>query len=150
MLIGMNRLDPKITLQAIEFWCTICDTEIKSKQDPSATSSPLYSFADQFITYILPSIFTLIKKNSDEEYERDIDDEWNISKAAANCLSLFASCSKELVVPQTIEFISKNLLVSPADSLVWNQKEAAIIAFGSIIEGPCKHKTQPLVNQVTR
>jgi importin subunit beta-1 len=108
----------------------------------------LYLFADQSITYILPSIFTLLIKNKDEEYEQDIDDDYsNISKSASNCLSLFASCSKELVVPQTIEFISYNLLVANS-SLVWNQKEAAIIAFGSMMEGPCKYKTQPLVNQV--
>lgn len=52
-----------------------------------------------------------------------------------------------MVVPQTIEFISHNLLVS-SQKLTWNQKEAAIVAFGSIIEGPCKYKTIPLVNQV--
>lgn len=53
-----------------------------------------------------------------------------------------------MVVPQTIEFISHNLLVSSHQKLTWNQKEAAIVAFGSIIEGPCKYKTIPLVNQV--
>jgi importin subunit beta-1 len=84
--------------------------------------------------------------------EHDDDDEdLNIHHQAAECLSLFASCTKDLVVPQTIEFISSNLLVSSMEqyqTLTWNQKEAAIIAFGSIIEGPCKFKTIPLVNQV--
>lgn len=105
----------------------------------------MYSFSDQTVTYILPSLFILLVKDNTDEYEQDVDDEWNISNAASHCLSLFALCCKELVVPQTIEFIANNLFAS---NNVWNQKEAAIIAFGCIIQGPCKYKTEQLVNQV--
>lgn len=50
------------------------------------------------------------------------------------------------MIPQTIEFITDNLFTATSD---WNQREAAIIAFGCIIEGPCKYKTKQLVNEVS-
>lgn len=100
----------------------------------------MYSFCDQSVAFILPSLFRLlIKKKSDD------DDEWNIPNAASHCLSLLAQCCQELVLPQTIEFITQNLFT---DNSAWNEREASIIAFGCIIKGPCKYKTEILVNQI--
>lgn len=90
-----------------------------------------------------------MKSNDYEVY--DDEDETANYQQAARCLSLFAQCTKDAVVPQVIDFISNNLLVSSNDryqQLTWSQKEASIIAFGCMIEGPCGYKTVPLVNQV--
>jgi importin subunit beta-1 len=111
----------------------------------------LRSFADQSIAYVLPNLLPLLIKDRNQEYKYDDDEECTIPTLAAHCLSLFALCSRELVLPETIKFLQSNLLVeNTIESLVlWNQKEASIMAFGSIIQGPCPLKTKPLVDQVS-
>lgn len=104
----------------------------------------MFSFADKVIISMIPTLFNLLIKEHDKV---EHDDEWDIPKAASNCLSLLASCCKELVVPPLIRFIEKNLLTT--DHVHWNQKEAAINAFGSILNGPSKIKMKPLIEQVS-
>lgn len=104
----------------------------------------MFSFADKLIISMIPTLFNLLIKEHDKA---EHDDEWDISKAASNCLSLLAACCKELVVPPLIRFIEKNLLTT--DLVHWNQKEAAITAFGSILNGPPKIKMKPLIEQVS-
>ena len=97
----------------------------------------MFSFADKLIISMIPTLFNLLIKEHDKV---EHDDEWDIPKAASNCLSLLASCCKELVVPPLIRF---------TDHVHWNQKEAAITAFGSILNGPSKIKMKPLIEQVS-
>lgn len=143
---GMNQEDERIKSQAIEFWCTVCDLEIELMNEKASSSH----FANQCVTYILPHVLKLLVKSNDYEIYDD-EDETAIFQQAARCLSLFAQCTKDAVVPQVIRFISNNLLVSSDDTyqqLTWSQKEASIIAFGCMIEGPCGFKTVSLVNQM--
>lgn len=106
--------------------------------------TPMFSFADKSMISVTPTLFKLLIK---EHGKLENDDEWDIPKAASHCLSLLASCCKELVVPPLIQFIEKNLLTT--DHVNWTQKEAAIIAFGSILNGPSKIKMKPLIEQVS-
>lgn len=106
----------------------------------------MFSFVDKLMIYTLPTLLKLLIKDKDMVDKLENEDEWDIPKSASNCLSLLASCCKELLVPQIIRFIEQNLLVS--NQIDWNQKEAAIIAFGSILNGPSKSKMKPLVEQV--
>ncbi|CAO0794425.1 unnamed protein product [Mucor circinelloides] len=140
-LNGMAQtLDQSIVLLSIEFWSTICDIEITRKKE---NITPMFSFADKLIISMIPTLFNLLIKEHDKA---EHDDEWDIPKAASNCLSLLAACCKELVVPPLIRFIEKNLLTT--DHVHWNQKEAAITAFGSILNGPSKIKMKPLIEQI--
>lgn len=104
----------------------------------------MFSFADKSMISILPTLFKLLIKKHDK---LEHDDEWDIPKAASHCLALLASCCKELVVPPLIRFIEKNLLT--VEHVDWHQREAAIIAFGSILNGPSKIKMKPLIEQVS-
>ncbi|OAD08852.1 hypothetical protein MUCCIDRAFT_76269 [Mucor lusitanicus CBS 277.49] len=140
-LNGMAQTsDSSIVLLSIEFWSTICDIEITRKKE---NTTPMFSFADKSMISILPTLFKLLIKKHDK---LEHDDEWDIPKAASHCLALLASCCKELVVPPLIRFIEKNLLT--VEHVDWHQREAAIIAFGSILNGPSKIKMKPLIEQI--
>ncbi|KAL9537722.1 hypothetical protein MBANPS3_011526 [Mucor bainieri] len=140
-LNGMSQpSDPSIVLLSIEFWSIICDIEISRKKE---NVTPMFSFADKSMISMMPTLFKLLIK---EHVKPENDDEWDIPKAASNCLSLLASCCKDLVVPPLIRYIEQNLLTT--DHVDWNQKEAAIIAFGSILNGPSKVKMKPLIEQI--
>lgn len=75
--------------------------------------------------------------------EEDADeDEWNVSMAAGTCLSLLAGAVQDSIVGPVIPFIEGNI-----KSEDWHHREAAVMAFGSILEGPDPDVLTPLVNQ---
>lgn len=78
---------------------------------------------------------------SQEEY--DDEDDWNPCKAASVCLSLMANCCENDIVRHVIPFV-KDHVKNPD----WKFRDAAIMAFGSILEGPDPKALTPLVQQV--
>lgn len=75
-----------------------------------------------------------------EDY--DDDDEWNPCKAAGVCLMLMATCCEDTILPHMIPFIKDN--IGSAD---WRYRDAAVMAFGSVLEGPSVESLQPFVEQ---
>lgn len=64
--------------------------------------------------------------------------------AAGTCLALLAQTITDHIVPPVIPFVESNI-----QSTEWRYREAAVMAFGSILEGPNPQILTPLVNQVT-
>lgn len=62
--------------------------------------------------------------------------------AAATCLSLLAQTVADAIVPAVIPFIESH--IKSAD---WHQREAAVMTFGSILDGPDPSVLTPLVAQ---
>lgn len=77
------------------------------------------------------------------QQEEDADeDEWNVSMAAGTCLNLLAGAVQDTIVPAVIPFIEAHI-----KSDDWHKREAAVMTFGSILEGPDPGVLTPLVNQ---
>ena len=76
-----------------------------------------------------------------DDEDEDAGDEWTPAMAAATCLSLYAACVRDdlLRLPALLRFIEENLA-----SVDWHFREAAVMAFGSILEGPKEELLQPL------
>jgi importin subunit beta-1 len=70
------------------------------------------------------------------------DDEWNVSMSAGTCLTLLASAVQDSIVPAVIPFIEAHI-----KSQDWHQREAAVMTFGSILDGPDPIVLNPLVSQ---
>ncbi|KER30117.1 hypothetical protein T265_13230, partial [Opisthorchis viverrini] len=142
-LDAMKDSIPEVALQGIEFWSTVCDEEIDlaidaaecyEKGQPPAVSSMFYAKgALQFITPILMEILA----HQDESMD---DDEWNPSKAAGVCLMLLAQCCEDAIVDLVIPFVKEN--IKKPD---WRYRDAAVMSFGSILEGPNPTALKPLV-----
>ncbi|RKP02570.1 hypothetical protein CXG81DRAFT_29479 [Caulochytrium protostelioides] len=142
-IAGMRHENEKVALQAIEFWSTVCDEEIMLAEEAEEAGldtipeNPSHHFAlaatNDLVTVLL---HLLTKKDEDED-----EDEWNVSMAAATCLALLASCVQDAIVAPVIPFVETNIR-SPD----WNYREAAVMAFGSILEGPHPTVLHPLVS----
>lgn len=75
--------------------------------------------------------------------DEDADDnEYNISRAAYQCLQLWAQCVGSGVVPPVLAFVEKNLR-----SEDWHYRDASVSAFGAIMEGPEETVLDPIVKQ---
>jgi importin subunit beta-1 len=62
--------------------------------------------------------------------------------AAATCLTLLAQTVADAIVPAVLQFIESNIKAQD-----WHQREAAVMTFGSILEGPDPDVLKTLVTQ---
>ncbi|VDP23604.1 unnamed protein product [Schistosoma margrebowiei] len=140
---AMKDSVPEVALQGIEFWSTVCDEEIDlaidvaecfEKGQPPAVSSMFY--AKGALQFIVPILMEILAQQ-DESMD---DDEWNPSKASGVCLMLLAQCCEDPIVNLVIPFVKEN--IKKPD---WRYRDAAVMSFGSILEGPDPAALKPLV-----
>ncbi|KAI4889712.1 hypothetical protein NFI96_019415 [Prochilodus magdalenae] len=138
----------EVALQGIEFWSNVCDeemdlaieaTEASEQGRPPEHTSKFY--AKGALQYLVPILTQTLTKQD----ENDDDDDWNPCKAAGVCLMLLATCCEDDVVPHVLPFIKEH--IKHPD---WRYRDASVMAFGSILEGPELNQLKPLVIQVSR
>uniref|UniRef100_A0A060T6W5 Importin-95 n=1 Tax=Blastobotrys adeninivorans TaxID=409370 RepID=A0A060T6W5_BLAAD len=148
---GMQSSDDMVASMAVEFWSTVCEEELEIKMDmeeilqsgASATVPPreLHNFAQNALDKVLPTLLSLLTRQDEDSSE----DDWSVAMAAGACLQLFAQTTGNLIVPKTLEFVSGNISAEH-----WQQREAAVMAFGSILDGPNPQELQVLIGQALR
>ena len=128
----------------MEIWSTIADIEIdialeseelEGFEEPERQSQ---HFARIGLRDALPVLLELLMKQDEDATE----DEWNVAMAAGTCLALFAQAVGDAIVTPIIPYIEAN--IRSAD---WHHREAAVLAFGSILDGPEPRILTPLVRQ---
>ncbi|THH07579.1 hypothetical protein EW145_g3285 [Phellinidium pouzarii] len=144
-VLGMKHPEESIALQAVEFWSTVCEEEIElaieaaeAAEYGEAPETESKNFAKIALPEIIPVLLGLLT-HQDEDAD---EDEWNVSMAAGTCLSLLAQTVADAIVPAVIPFIEANI-----KALDWHQREAAVMTFGSILDGPDPAVLTPLVMQ---
>ncbi|KAJ1736007.1 karyopherin Kap95 [Coemansia biformis] len=143
-VIGMKHEEEKIALQAIEFWSTVCDEEIELQIEEDAQEPGQqperenFQFAKTALPQVLPTLLFLLTKQDEDADE----DEWNVSMAASTCLSLLAQTIGNEIVAPVIPFVEQHIR-NPD----WHYREAAVMSFGSILDGPDPSVLTPLVSQ---
>lgn len=86
---------------------------------------------------VLPVLLWLLTKQEEDADE----DEWNVSMAAATCLTLYAQCVRNAIIGPIVPFVESNI-----QNTDWHYREAAVMAFGSILDGPDVAVIMPLVD----
>ncbi|QPG72827.1 hypothetical protein FOA43_000129 [Brettanomyces nanus] len=149
---GMHSSDDRVACMAVEFWSTVCEEELEIQLRHEAMAEPAqpstannhtadlvsYNFALVAIGDVLPTLLSLLtRQNEDPD-----DDSWSVAMAAGACLQLFAQNTGNYVVRPTLQFVEQNL---GGDG--WRQKEAAVMAFGSILDGPDRGELRTVISQ---
>ncbi|KAF9074647.1 armadillo-type protein [Rhodocollybia butyracea] len=144
-VVGMKHPDERVALQAVEFWSTVCEEEVELALEAQEAQEygelPEHEskyFAKIALNEIAPVLLDLLTK---QEEDAD-DDEWNVSMAAGTCLTLLAGAVADAIVPAVIPFIEAHI-----KSEDWHHREAAVMTFGSILEGPDPSVLTPLAEQ---
>jgi importin subunit beta-1 len=144
-VLGMKHADENVALQAVEFWSTVCDEEIElaleaeeAAEYSEAPERESSHFARVALPEILPVLLLLLTKQDEDA----TDDEWNVSMAAGTCLALLAQCVGDGIVGPIIPFVESNI-----KNPDWRYREAAVMSFGSILDGPEEKILAPLVAQ---
>lgn len=134
--------EPVVGMQALEFWTTVADTEVGITEEiHEGTRSPesLLGIMTQAAPTLMPLILECMTK---QDEDADDDDNWDISKSAATLLEAVARVLNDQVVDLVLPFITQN--VQNPD---WHFREASILAFGMILDGPSDAKILPLIHQ---
>lgn len=136
----------EVALQGIEFWSNVCDEECELKDEfeeakeqgiPPTRTSRYY--AKGALQYLVPILTETLAR----QQEGDDEDDWNPSKAAGVCLMLMATCVEDAIIPHIMPFVSQNL-----HSGDWRRRDASIMAFGAVLEGPDPNALRPYVDDV--
>ncbi|KAF9325333.1 karyopherin beta [Linnemannia elongata] len=142
---GMRSPHERVALQAVEFWSTVAEVEIDQEnyrleaidngEQPTHTN---YNFAKAALPETLPVILELMTKQDED----DDEDDWNLCMAAGTCLSVTAQSVGDACVAPVIQFVETNIRHAQ-----WQYREASVMAFGSILEGPSQELLVPPVAQ---
>lgn len=162
-IVGMKHDEEEVAKLAIEFWCTVCEEESAIEDDNAQVSGkygpkyihldpnisqyqaeggselrPFFNFARIATPEVVPVLLELLTKQDEDAG----DDEYNISRAAYQCLQLYSACVGGLVIQHVLAFVEQNLRHEN-----WRLRDAAVSAFGAIMEGPDIKLLDPLVKQ---
>jgi importin subunit beta-1 len=85
---------------------------------------------------VVPVLLGLLLKQDEDA----ADDEYNISRAAYQCLQLYAQAVRATIIPPVIQFVEANLR-----SEDWHARDAAVSAFGAIMDGPDEKVLEPII-----
>lgn len=129
--------------QGIEFWTTICEEEaeiIDNARDQEVEPTLCHRFVDGAAEHLVPLLLeALCLQDPDDDPD---DGNWNMAHAAAVCLSKVSMTIEDKIVALVKPFMERHIV--DAD---WKRKEAATLAFGSIMEGPSSEALAPFFPQ---
>ncbi|KAH8662048.1 putative KAP95 protein [Xylariales sp. PMI_506] len=142
-ILGMKNDDEDVAKLAVEFWSTVCEEEINIEEDNAQVESsdqmrPFYNFARVATTEVVPTLLLLLTKQDEDA----TDDEYNLARAAYQCLQLYSQAVGANIIQPVITFVEANLR-----SEDWHFREAAVAAFGAIMEGPEEKVLDNIVRQ---
>ncbi|PSS21956.1 hypothetical protein M430DRAFT_57350 [Amorphotheca resinae ATCC 22711] len=142
-IMGMKSEEEDVAKLAVEFWSTVCEEEIAIEDDNSQVERvdqmrPFYHFCQVATNEVVPVLLTLLTKQDEDAG----DDEYNISRAAYQCLQLYAQAVRQIIIQPVLSFVEANLHHED-----WHHRDAAISAFGAIMEGPDDSTLEPIVKQ---
>ncbi|KAL7549586.1 hypothetical protein ACHAWF_012850 [Thalassiosira exigua] len=141
--------EESVALQAIEFWSTLAEEEIELMDvaaelaEAGQTPPPenqCVGYVKAALEHLCPLLTeTLTKQDEDADVD---DDVWNLSMSGATCLTLVANTVEDAIVPAIMPFVQQHI-----QSENWRYREAATMAFSSVLEGPSDEAIGPYVNQ---
>ncbi|EAU34291.1 conserved hypothetical protein [Aspergillus terreus NIH2624] len=144
-IMGMKSEEEDVAKLAIEFWCTVCEEEIAIEDDNVAAQAdgiadirPFFGFARVACREVVPVLLQSMCRQDEDATE----EEYNVSRAAYQALQLYAQCVQGDVIAPVLAFVEENIR-----SEDWRHRDAAVAAFGAIMDGPDLKILEPLIKQ---
>jgi importin subunit beta-1 len=99
---------------------------------------PYFNFAGIATREVVPVLLDLLTHQDEDA----ADDEYNTARAAYQCLALYAQCVGGILIEEVLQFVEANIR-----SEEWRKRDAAVSAFGAIMDGPDPKLLDPLIKQ---
>jgi importin subunit beta-1 len=144
--------DEKVALAALEFWCALCEQEtqlnlLNMERKRANQDIPLEEVCQNYVLAASKTLFELIAQHCLMKQPSTFldDDEWNIHLGGITLLRLMSECLKDQIVPVVTPFVSHNVEYAGPDN--WRRREAALMAFAQILDGPSSDSLRDFVSQ---
>jgi len=142
---AIRSTEDEVCLQGIEFWSNICEEEMDLSLEYSEATEEgrpperiSRFYAKGALQYLTPELMQILARQE----EMDDEDDWNPSKAAGVCLMLLSTLCENDVLEYVVPFVTANISNSN-----WRYRDAAVMAFGSILDGPAQEELTSIVDQ---
>ena len=99
---------------------------------------PHFNFAKVATNEVVPTLLHLLMKQDEDATE----DEYNLARAAYQSLQLYSQAVGFVIIQAVLPFVEQNLRNDD-----WHNRDAAVSAFGAVMEGPDPSQLQGLVKQ---
>ncbi len=99
---------------------------------------PHFNFARVAAREVVPVLLDLLAQQDEDPSDED----YNVSRAAYQCLQLYAQTVGGDLIQIVLGFVEQNLRHTD-----WHWRDAAVSAFGAIMEGPDEKMLDPLIKQ---
>jgi importin subunit beta-1 len=113
-------------------------TLLQAAAEGSNEIRPYFHFTKVAAREVVPVLLELMTKQDEDAG----DDDYNISRAAYQCLQLYSQAIANEIIAPVLAFVEENLRHDD-----WHNRDAAVSAFGAIMEGPDEKSLDPLVKQ---
>lgn len=145
-LIKACTEEDDVVKQAIDVWITIADIEAEKalNEEDAAADGTVVEDIDKSRRYVEGALAPLVEALFVPLTKQDPDadeDEWDVSHAAATCLSYMAECVRDKILPVVLP-----LFTTHANNEQWCVRDAATVAFGSIMQGPSTEALRPYLS----
>lgn len=129
--------EESVSLQALQFWISICETELLMKEEDEMDKC--FGYAREGVAFLVENSLKLLLMQEEEQDEED----WNRSIAGGKLLQSLSEVVGTPVIAPVMSFVYANINV--ADD--WRKREAALMAFGCILSVDSPDALQDTVAQ---
>jgi importin subunit beta-1 len=124
----------EVAIRALDFWANVCECEADAEEKAETHSG----FAAAAAPPLVPLLLTVLPSALASEEELD-EDTWDLSRAAALCLTALSRVVGDPVQAAVMPFVQQH--VSSPD---WRRREAAVTAFGALLDCPAPETVLPI------
>lgn len=150
---AIEDVEEPVALQALEFWCTVCEEEDEADERPPAAgaaagAAPVrgHGFVPAALPHLVPLLLGQLTRQDDLGGGGEDDGAWNRAVAAATCLGLAAAVAGDAALPLVMPYVQENIGRHDGEES-WRCREAATFAFGSVLDGPAPQALAAIVSQ---
>jgi importin subunit beta-1 len=141
-----SNSEEDVKMSAIEVWSTVASMEqeylFNERQEASLGIPASRSPSPQYIQAAAETLFPMMLQTLAIVDEDADEDSWTLQAAASNCIEVMSLTIEGRVIPLTIPFIQQHI-----QSPDWKFRDASIVAFMSIQEGPTTEEIGTYVKQ---
>lgn len=144
---AIKQDEEPVAVIALEFWNVLAENEeemlleesdLREQNLPPERKCQRYTFSA--VEHVVPLLLEAMTKQ-DEDADLDFD-QFGLSLAAGTCLNLIAQTVGDQVTPAVLPFVQQHI-----QNQSWHYREAATMAFASILEGASAESIAPVVHQ---
>jgi importin subunit beta-1 len=135
----------EVAKAAIEFWSSLCEVEqelLDEATDLGERGLPIERPCMLYVAAALVHLAPILTETLTKQEEDADEDTFNLHMAGHICLTCISQTVEDAVVPVVMPFVQQNI-----QNENWRLRDAAIMAFISMLDGPKEETIGPSVSQ---